>query len=413
MKNIKYLLVFISVLFLLKTNGVNALSISTQNATVYSGSQIAVYVNMTEYTGKFSITSNNEGVLAGGKVDWYEFQDDTVYFNAVNPGQAVVTIYSNNPSDKNGDNQGEVSKSITINVVNRPAQQQTTPIPINRTYSANNYLSGIAVTGYQLTPAFDKEVLEYNLEVDYTVEKINIETALEDSEATVKGAGEHQVSEGKNTFDVIVTAENGNERTYKVNVLVKEIDPIEITIDKEKYTIVKKDALLKEIDNYEKITTKIKDKEVPALKGKITNYILVGLKDSKGDINLYIYDDKNDTYTKYSEFKFDGLNIYPMEKDKDGYIKTVININGQDVTSYKKKGFNYYLIYGMNLDTGKTNWYTYDSEEKTIQRYIESDNISKEKSDNYLFLIYILSSVIGLLIVFIMILFIKYKKNLN
>ena len=91
--------------------------------------------------------------------------------------------------------------------------------------------------------------------------------------------------------------------------------------------------------------------------------------------------------------------------------KTKIKINGQEVTSYKKKGFNYYLLYGMNLNTGKVNWYTYDSEEKTLQRYIESDNISIEKSNDYLFLIYILGGVIGLLIIFIMILFIKYKRK--
>lgn len=405
--------IFISILFAYGTVNAAYLNVSANRQTIYVGESVIVTVSASDLMGVYSISSSNNGVLKGGDTQsidsgdqysrQFEFTSSAVGTANIVVSPVTLSIYSSEQVYNN-------SSSVTINVVNRPSQQQTTPIPINRTYSANNYLSGIAITGYQLTPAFDKETLEYNLEVDYTVEKINIETAVEDEKATVNGAGEHEVSEGNNSFDVVVTAENGNERTYKVNIIVKEIDPIEVIIDKEKYTVVKKDTLLKKLDNYEKITTKIKDKEVPALKGKITEYTLVGLKDSKGKINLYIYDDKNNSYTKYNEFKFDGLNIYPMEKDKDGYTKTVIKINGNDVTSYKKKGFNYYLIYGMNLATGETNWYTYDSEEKTLQRYIESNNTSNEKSDNYLFLIYILSSVIGLLIVFIMILFIKYKK---
>ena len=406
----------IFILFVMLTiciNNVNAYNMSfvASDTTVYVGDDINVAATLTSIEGRFSISSSNQGVLSGGKVtDWVEGGTITAWFHASQVGTATITISPLEASTMDPGNEQDYyeTKSITVNVISRPQAQ---PIEINKTYSANNYLNGLAVTGNILTPEFDKDVLEYNLEVDYTVEKINVEASSEDNTAVITGMGEHEVSEGNNEILIVVTAENGNERIYKINVLVKEMDPIEVTIDKEKYTVVKKDTLLKELENYQKTTIKINDKEVPALKGKKTNYTLVGLKDSKGNINLYIYDSSKNTYTKYQEIEFSGVSIYPMEKDKEGYKKTIIKINGSDVTSYKKKGFNYYLVYGMNLDTGKVNWYTYDSEEKTLQRYLESDNISKEKSDDYLFLIYILSGVIGLLIIFIMILFIKYKKK--
>ena len=411
MKKIKYLFIFVLSLILFKTNDVKAFNMWANATTVYTGSQVAVTVDMSDLTGKFSISSSNQSVLAGGETNWYENQSTTIYFTALNPGQAVVTAYSNNPSDVNGDNQGEVSRTVVINVISRPTY--TEPIEVNRTYSSNNYLSGLTVEGYNIIPEFDKEVLEYSMEVDYNVTKVNIQASLEDDTATVNGAGEQEVEEGKNTFIIKVTAENGNEREYVLNVLVKELNPTNVKVNQRDYTLVKKEDKLPELDNYVKSTVKIDDVEVPALKGKITKYTIVGLKDEKGNINLYIYDAKNNKYTPYNEIKFANVSLYYMENSKNNYKKTTIKINGKEVVAYKKSGLDYYLIYGMNLNTGKVNWYTYDKEEGTIQKYTGSNKSAALDNNSYLVLVYSLAGISGLLILFIMILSIKYKKKMN
>ena len=411
MKKIKYLFILILSIVLFKTTDVNAFGVGASATTVYSGSTVAIYIDSSDLTGKFITSSSNENVLAGGKVEWYEFSNDTVYFTALNPGQAVITVYSDHPSDASFTTIDSVSRSVTINVIERPTY--TEPIDVNRTYSANNYLSGLAVEGYELTPTFDKEILEYNLEVDYLVDKVNIAASAEDNTATINGVGEVELTEGKNTFNVVVTAENGNERTYVVNVLVKELNPINVKVDKNNYSLVKKEDKLPELDNYIKTTIKIGDNEIPALKGKITKYTLVGLKDDKGDIALYIYNAKDKSYTLYNEVKFNNISLYFMENNKNSYKKTTIKINGKEVIAYKKKNLDYYLIYGMNLNTGKVNWYTYDKEEGTIQKYAVSNKSNIIDNDNYLFLVYTLSIISGLLVLFMMILFIKYKKKMN
>lgn len=402
----KYFLSIIFMIILFSIKDVQAFGIGTANNTVYVGQTIGVTVDMSDLTGKFTISSSNQSVLRGGNSDWYENQSTVIYFDAVGTGQATITAYSNNPSNKNGDNQGEVSRSITINVIERPTY---TPIEINRTYSDNNYISSLAIDGYEIKPEFDKEVLEYNLELDYTIEKINISANPEDERTTINGLGEKEVNEGNNEIKITAVAENGNERVYTINVLVKEIDPIEVKIGDDKYTLLKKESLLPEVDDFDKKNIKIDKKDIPALYNAKTKYTLVGLKDSKGKIELYIYNEKDKSYTKYNEVSFNGLRVNFLENNNNNNYKEVtIKINGQHVNAYKKKGLDYYLVYGMNIKTGKKNWYTYDKEEKTLQRYIDSSDISSDTLNN---LVILLGSISGVLMFFLFVLSIKYKTK--
>ena len=68
-----------------------------------------------------------------------------------------------------------------------------------------------------------------------------------------------------------------------------------------------------------------------------------------------------------------------------GYKKATIEFNNEKITAYKKKkSSDYSLIYGMNLATGKVNWYMYEETEGTLQLY-DPDNenvIINEKEDN-------------------------------
>ena len=401
----KYFLSIIFMIILFSVKDVHAFGISTANNTVYIGSTIGVNVDMSDLTGKFTISSSNQGVLRGGNSDWYENQSTVIYFDAVGTGQATITVYSNNPSNKNGENQGEVSRSITINVIERPVY---TPIEINRTYSDNNYISSLAIDGYEIKPEFNKDVLEYSLELDYTVEKINISANPEDERTTINGLGEKEVNEGNNEIKITAVAENGNERVYTINVLVKEIDPIEVKVNGKKYTLLKKESLLPKVDDFDKKTIKIDNKNIPALYNVKTKYTLVGLKDDKGQIELYIYNDKDKSYTKYNEISFNGLRVNFLENNNNNYKEVTIKINGQHINAYKKKGLDYYLVYGMNIKTGKKNWYTYDKEEKTLQRYIDSSNLSTDFDKNFIIL---LGSISGVLIFFLFVLSIKYKTK--
>mgnify|MGYP003316211105 CR=1 FL=1 len=91
--------------------------------------------------------------------------------------------------------------------------------------------------------------------------------------ASVSGIGEIGVTEGTNKIEVKVTAENGNVNTYIINVTVKELDPIEVTVDNKKYNIIRKEGILEVPENYEKSTIKIGEEDVLCYKNIITNNI--------------------------------------------------------------------------------------------------------------------------------------------
>ena len=235
-----------------------------------------------------------------------------------------------------------------------------------------------------------------------TIEKIIVNAQTENSKARVTGTGEIEVHEGNNEIKLIVTAENGNERTYIIKALVKEIDPIEVKINDKNYHVVKKESILPEFDDFEKRTIEIGNDKIPVLYNIKTKYTLVGLRDENGNISMYIYDEKNKTYTLYKEIKTNGIRVNYVEVDDVDYVKEEIEINGEKVIAYKKDGLDFYLIYGTNIATGKTNWYTYDIEEKTLQRYIEKNYVTSKKIENKRAII-ILSSLIAIMTLFLLI----------
>lgn len=90
--------------------------------------------------------------------------------------------------------------------------------------SSNNWLRGLSVDGYSLTPTFSSDTTEYNLIVENDVTSIDISASAADTGASVSGRGTHQLAVGNNTINIVVTAEDGGVRTYTVNVVRKKAE---------------------------------------------------------------------------------------------------------------------------------------------------------------------------------------------
>lgn len=392
--------------FMLKVNAGDA-SISASSRTVTVGSSVGITIRTTNLWGTYSLISSNNNILAGEKTSEIEVNNfvDTVYFKANSVGTTSIIF---KPVDKNylcdptNDSCWNGTKSVTITVV----PKNTPPsIDVNPTYSSNNYLKDLNIEGYELNPKFDKNTLEYSLTVEDGLDKIKINATKEDNKATVKGAGEVSLTEGINTINVVVAAENGNERTYKLTITVPEKDPIKVKIGDSNYTVVKRKELLKNMDGYEATTVKINNFDIPAFYNSITDVTLIGLKDEKGNISMFAYDSNNDKYYEYKEFKFDVMNLYIHENKNSKYESVTININDEEVPAYKIDGVDdYYLLYATNTFTGYEGYYLYDTKENSVQRYDSTmlDRLTQEK-DKYLSLTLVLSSVCFLMMLFMLI----------
>lgn len=84
--------------------------------------------------------------------------------------------------------------------------------------SSDNYLTGLNVEGYTLTPDFDKQVLEYTIKEEIDSKEMNIKATTSNEKATVNGNGIVKIEEGKNEYRIDVTAENGSVRTYIIKL---------------------------------------------------------------------------------------------------------------------------------------------------------------------------------------------------
>ena len=333
----------------------------------------------------------------------------TYYFKTKAAGTATVSIGSSSVLAYEDESAMQVSNgSTSIRII--------TQAELEASYSKNNYLSSLSVEGVELSPSFNKETLEYTVDLEPETTSIRVNATKEDAKASIEGAGDIAVSEGENRITINVTAENGNVRTYIIKANVKELSPINLSIEGKPYTVVRKQEFLTAPSGYTATTTMIEGEEVPAFTSEITGYTLIGLKNEEGIINLYIYDMNKGTYTLYKELSFDRIVLFPMEFPNDTikefYIQDSITINDETFIAYRiKKDSAFALLYGENVLTGEKGVYVYDTKEHTLQRYNQDEaSILKENIDQYEKIIIVL---IGLLAITLLsfIIFALIKKS--
>lgn len=303
-------------------------------------------------------------------------------------------------TDSNG-NKSNVSLSKRVTV--------TEPRP--KATDAN--LASLTVEGYDLTPTFNKDTLEYLVTVPSTINNITIAGTPAESHATVEGTGGFEVSEGINTFNIVVTAENGTQKTYKINVNVEDTNPINIKIGNKNYSLIKNPKNLTQPNFYEAKTIMIENTEIPAFYSDTTKFTLVGIKDAEGNVFLAIYDETTNEYTIYNETKATTLSLYLTDFPNaiKEYTKTTITINDIEIPAYKKEEKSRFaIVYGVNLETGKYDYYKYDTEENTFQIWDKEEvDALKEDVQTYIYACYAFGG--GLFVSFLLIISLLHDKK--
>lgn len=406
-------IIFMLMLFLIPFVKIDAASLSVSaNTTVYVGSSVSVRISGG--IGKVGVSSSNTSVLSSGTNSIWIEPSGSVTFKANKVGSATITVRAVDLADTNG-NQMSGSKSITINVVEKKIS------------SSVNNLKSLSVDGASLNPKFESGTTSYNVTVPKGTNKINIKAEVEDNKSSLSGTGEKNVTEGMNKFDVVVTAESGAQKTYTLNVEVEE-DPIIVNMNKQNYSIVKQENSMPQVSSYYsftkikykyKLDDKVTEFEIPAYYSDITKYTLLGLKDENGNIKLYIYNQGENTFTEYNEYSFGNIVLYninaPKKQVLKGMIKATVKINDNELNSYQfTKNSEYFLLYGINVNTGYKGWFMYDSKENTLQRY-DINDISKliDKNNKFMLIVALLSVVCFIMMLFMLIFINRVSKEKN
>ena len=176
--------------------------------------------------------SQYKAIVGGAKWIGYGYinnKQDTLYyqkFNVVNKVWThqymanVMAPASESVTIKNAySNLGILDNSFTFIIPyykNMPVEACAPPIKSNA--SPNNWLSTLKVGNYDIN--FDAgKTSGYSLEVGGAVSSVNISATTVNAKAKVEGVGAVKLKEGNNTINVVVTAENGDKRTYTVNII--------------------------------------------------------------------------------------------------------------------------------------------------------------------------------------------------
>ncbi len=408
---IYYLIVLIATYFvLLGSANAASLSLSKSSSNVSVGSTVKITAKIS---GGSSYTYSNFSVSYDQDIfSFVSSGDNCNGLNCLIEGNGSVTLTFKAKGEGSGtfsasgtfedDNSGNISSSTKVTVGAKTE---------SKNLKSNNNLASLSIEGYELKPQFSKDTLEYSLDVESSVTTLNIKAEAEDNTAKIVGAGEVKVSEGVNTLNIEVTAENGSKKTYVIKVNVDEKNPLKTK--KENLTIVRNLESVEKPENYELKTIKIDNQEVQAFYSEITNFTLVGLKDEKGNIKLYVYDQKKEDFTLYQEVQTSGIKFYPIEPKKEikNYKLYDIDMNGAKIKGYKlNKDSKYAIIYGMDLETGEENFYMYDLKNNTLQLY-NDEHVKLLTKQNNIYTIVILSSWGLLGISFIIILALCNKNS--
>ena len=432
MKKIKYIIFSMLTLF-------------TFNNKVLAGASVYASKSQVTVGSTFSVTASVSGaaawnvhVSASGPVSGCTINAADATESATNgsksysasckaTGTGTITLKLSGDTTTEAGANSAISGTATVTVVANSSgggggtPTPTTPKKVEPTKSSNTKLEEFGVKDYKISPEFSNGVNDYSLTVPYDTTKISIYTSRTSDKQKVTGNGEKEVKTGDNKFEVIVTAEDGTRRKINLNVIV-DSKPIVIKLDGKDYTVIKKKEELPNLDiPHEDMPLTIQEQDVSAYRIDKIGYILIGLKNNEGKVQLYKFDsyknnEKEPTYELFNYLKIKDMNLvileFPTKKIPDGYKKYTEKIGDTEYTVYKlDKDSKYGLIYATNAETGKTNIYKYEKSENTIQIYEKTVKKKVNDNDKYKKLIIILGGVILFLLLLTTIGFTRKPKD--
>ena len=352
---------------------------STISVTFRASDDAMRWIYTISYSGNLTLESGSTSV--SGSDAYGDSRTHTLIFRANEEGDAWVTAYKENGLVSTDFVEANASASVQFKVVSAssPSDGYHHDDFNNATpgKSSNNALSALTVSAGTLTPAFDPAVTEYTLSLPQGTEKLTLTATPSDSNATVQGDGELTLQEGENTLSLVVTAENGDTKTYTVTAKVAQAPTLFLSFSGAKLGVVK---------DVEGVTppTGFTAAE-PVSQGGDTlplwvdasgKHTLVYLVDEKGVAGFYLYSRTEGVLSPYLPLAYGGTTyIYtgiPSEKASvPGLKAATVEAFSQTLSGwrYEDAALSDFLVLYLMDDGGQYGYYTYDTKNATLQRF--------------------------------------------
>lgn len=415
-------------------------SVSKSASSVAPGGTFTVSVSVSG-EGRFNfsasngtVSSSSQWIAGSGSVSVKAGSSGTVTVSvtasdvSANDGETVisgthsVSVAINAPtSGGNTTNSNNSNSGSTTNNTDTTTQQ--TEEKKEETKKSNvNTLASLTVSAGELSPAFDGNNTNYEVNVDAKVTSITIDAKATDAKASVSGTGEHALQVGANTLQVVCKAENGSTKTYTITVNVDETPQVYLKLNKQKLGVVRNVKDLGIPESFEATTIKIEKNEVTAYHSNNMNKTILYLVNEKGEKNFYLYDEKEGVTSIFIPVTVLGRNVYIIDVKKDDVKVDHTKFNKIQIDNNTFEGWtftddkNYSLIKVMN-QKGEKVIYQYEATENTLQLYHqvkqEQSNQPKQQK-NIMTYVFAATTVVFALISLVLIrYFFIHKKSLK
>ncbi len=114
-------------------------------------------------------------------------------------------------------NYGNNKISVTVKAPAGNTNTYTINVTRKDNRSSENSLSSLSISDGNLSPGFSSGNTSYSIEVPYSVSSLNIKANTKDSKASVKIENNSLTAEETTEVRIIVTAENGERKTYTIS----------------------------------------------------------------------------------------------------------------------------------------------------------------------------------------------------
>ena len=368
-------------------------SVSVNKKTVSAGESINVTVNGSGCEGSFKVSASGGASVVGSNPVWTGepttvkagSSDFTITVTPVsvadaNTGEAIslssksipITIKSSSGSSTNNGNSSNSGGTTTPQVVD------------NR--SKVNTLSSLTISNGELSPKFSSSKTSYQVNLTSEIDSLTINAKATDSKATVSGTGKKALKIGAQTFEIVVKAENGNKKSYVINVNVEEKPTVFTQLGEQKLGLLKSSVNVEVPEGYKETDGELEGEKITTWTNEKSGLTLVYLMNESGEKKFYVLENGK-VADEYKTIKIDGkeytlLTIPEDLKKQNGLKETKVKIGDVELNGWSfedETHKNYSVVYLMNSN-GEKKLYSYEATEGTLQLYTPFE----DKTDNTL-----------------------------
>ena len=353
---------------------------STISVTFRASDDAMRWIYTISYSGNLTLESGSTSV--SGSDAYGDSRTHTLIFRANEEGDAWVTAYKENGLVSTDFVEANASASVQFKVVSAssPSDGYHHDDFDNATpgKSGNNALSTLTVSAGTLAPAFDPAVTEYTLSLPQGTEKLTLTATPSDSNATVQGDGELTLQEGENTLPLVVTAENGDTKTYTVTAKVAQAPTLFLDYNGQRLGVVKDVSQVTPPAGFapaEPIT--YSGDTLPIWTDVSGKRTLVYLMDEKTSAQgFYLFSQTTGVQSPYLPILCGSVTYIYTDIPKElssvpGLTPATVKAFGQTLNgwTYNDASLKDFCVLYLMDDAGSYGYYTYDSREETLQRF--------------------------------------------